>query len=529
MTHYPSAMLPAELVAIESLIASGKRQQARRVALGALACGLTADAMAWLPGLGLNFSIYLLSLIAVLVAMLRTRIDPLPRSTVVLLTVAGAFAVLISVRDSEELTLFNVLACVSAIGLALFSASPVSALGVARIKARGVVQSAVTTAFDASMGALWFLAGDARLAVLPDNERMPGFRTAVRASAFALVVGAAFVALLSAGDPLFRNTVQSLFLWNGADIVQHMAVVAAFAWPVAGLLWSNSPQRVNKNAIAKWSPSHGLRGAEVTSSLAVLNVVFAAFVALQFRALFGGQEYVLATTGLPLAEYARNGFFTLIVTAALVLVTLLLLNSLSHSPLASHRASRWLSASLLLLTSVVLSSSAVRMTIYMQAYGASLDRMHAMAAIASLALIIGWFGFTVLRNWPEYFAIGSVAIVWTTLLALNVANPDAIVARNHLTRAARGERFDVAYLSQHLSADAVPAVIRAQVLLPAPVTGALAPCSCSAACSALPEIVRRWASGSRTFGAWNWGRWRAAVALHGLDVSVVPVACRPAS
>ena len=47
--------------------------------------------------------------------------------------------------------------------------------------------------------------------------------------------------------------------------------------------------------------------------LIALVALFAAFVALQLAALYGGHDYVLRTAGLTYAEYAREGFAQLLV------------------------------------------------------------------------------------------------------------------------------------------------------------------------------------------------------------------------
>ena len=49
--------------------------------------------------------------------------------------------------------------------------------------------------------------------------------------------------------------------------------------------------------------------------------LFAAFVALQIAALYGGHDHVLRTAGLTYAEYAHEGFAQLMVAAALTLAS----------------------------------------------------------------------------------------------------------------------------------------------------------------------------------------------------------------
>ena len=51
--------------------------------------------------------------------------------------------------------------------------------------------------------------------------------------------------------------------------------------------------------------------------LLVLDLLFLAFVALQGAYLFGGQD-TLAAGGMTYAEYARRGFFELLVAAFVV-------------------------------------------------------------------------------------------------------------------------------------------------------------------------------------------------------------------
>ena len=52
--------------------------------------------------------------------------------------------------------------------------------------------------------------------------------------------------------------------------------------------------------------------------LGLLDVLFLAFVLVQFRYLFGGAELVQVSATLTYAEYARRGFFELVAVAALL-------------------------------------------------------------------------------------------------------------------------------------------------------------------------------------------------------------------
>ena len=59
---------------------------------------------------------------------------------------------------------------------------------------------------------------------------------------------------------------------------------------------------------------HGfsLGGIEIGTVLGCLNILFLAFIVVQFRYFFGGTAQVQVAPGLSYAVYARRGFFELV-------------------------------------------------------------------------------------------------------------------------------------------------------------------------------------------------------------------------
>ena len=72
----------------------------------------------------------------------------------------------------------------------------------------------------------------------------------------------------------------------------------------------------------KWTPRLG--AVELNVVVTILDLLFLAFVIVQFRYLFGGRDLVQQSANLTYAEYARHGFFELVAVAALTLPLLLL-------------------------------------------------------------------------------------------------------------------------------------------------------------------------------------------------------------
>jgi len=524
-----SATTPAALSDCETDL---NRQLGSRIAWKALACGLVADGFAWQQGVGLNLAVYLSLILLAAASVLRLRFGTVPKASSRLLGLGAVFSFLLILRDAEELQFLNFLAGLSCLALAVAAASP-SPLGVYTARVRDVVASAIRSGINTAVATFPLLF---QVASQTRSSKRSGLLHVVRVVALSVAVTGAFGALLAAGDPVFRNATQWLVRWSPNTLASHAVFVALFAWPVAGLLWGNTAlSRTSRLAGSVTYPTASLRPVDVVTALTALNVLFGAFVATQARVLFGGQAYVLATTGLSLADYARSGFFTLIVVAGLVLSLLLAFNALLDKPgLSASKSMQRLSYAFLSLTGVVLVSAAARMIVYTNTFGASPDRVFALTIIGGLALVMMWFAITVLRNRPVHFAFGALAIGWSTLLAFNVANPHALVARNHLARAARGELSDMQLVASHLSADVVPLVVAAAeremravqampiqatpvqaTSVPSTVTSATATSSRTSACGALAPIAARLsaATAEHPWSTWNFARWRAARAL----------------
>jgi hypothetical protein len=107
----------------------------------------------------------------------------------------------------------------------------------------------------------------------------------------------------------------------------------------------------------------------------------------------------------------------------------------------------------------MLASALYRMRLYTVEYGLTELRFYTTAFMGWLVLVFGWFAATVLRGKRERFAPGAAAAAALMLVALNLLNPDAVIARSNLARVAARREVDAAYISG-LSADALPTIRR---------------------------------------------------------------------
>lgn len=194
--------------------------------------------------------------------------------------------------------------------------------------------------------------------------------------------------------------------------------------------------------------------------LTLLVLLFAVFVAVQLTVLFGGSKHVLDTDGLTYAEYARGGFWQLLVVTGL---TLLVLAGAAQWAPRESRADRILIRAVLgalaALTLVIVASALHRMDVYADTYG--LTRLRVLVAVCEFWLGVVFLLILVagLRLRAHWLPRAAVAAGVLALLSLAVANPDRMIADRNIARYEQMQRIDTWYLST-LSADAVPALDR---------------------------------------------------------------------
>ncbi|MEW1836471.1 DUF4153 domain-containing protein [Nonomuraea angiospora] len=249
--------------------------------------------------------------------------------------------------------------------------------------------------------------------------------------------------------------------------------------------------------------------------LTAVNLLFASFVAVQITALFGGNTWVLKTAGLTYAEYARQGFFQLVVVSVFVLGIV----AVASGMLKVERRERWLLAMLLGvlcgLTMVVLASALHRMNLYTEAYGLSRLRLSVQATVWWLGTL---FALVLLAGAARLLGRGSGWLPRTVVLvtglglgAFALVNPDLQVA--HTQVEVRGvTKLDSDYLGD-LGAEAVPALDK----LPEP----------QRSCVLADVVAANGLSRPDPWNGWNLdrARARAVLAARPIDKSVQ---CPPA-
>ncbi len=477
----------------------GERSKLELGLLGAaLFLGVWGDTLLRTFPWGLNFFLWMAALLAALLILGRGRPGVFAASGRWLIVPLLLFSLLFLWRDSTVLHLLNIFAILVAFSLVILRAQG------GAIPIAGIVEyflGSVLAALNAGFGLFPLVLGKAewKKTLIVDGRPRRALAVA-RGVLFSFPLLLIFGGLFMGADAVFSHLVQNVLRLNFRVLFSHFFLAAFLAWIVAGylrgVLFGNEWEKVAGLRF----PALSVGTIEIGTVLGLLDLLFLLFVAVQFRYFFGGAALVQTTTGLTYSEYARRGFFELLAVAALALPLLLVMHwLLTRNDPSAERVFRVLAFLQILLLFVIMVSAFQRMRLYEAEYGLSEQRLYPTAFMAWLAVVFIWFVLTVLSGRRARFWFGATVAGFALVVALQILNPDALIARTNIARAKEGRRFDACYVTW-LSADAVPDLVAG---LPD-----LAP---QDRCAVAAGLLARWPASERPdwrswtrSGAWAW-------------------------
>jgi hypothetical protein len=466
---------------------------AARLLVGlALLLGVLADLLFDRSLLGLNVPIAVATLLGVLTWLGRRRGRP-DVADLWLPVVAMASSLVVAVRTDSVVVLFDVALAAAALGAWSYAAAGVP---VTRRATAAVVELGIWASMSLVSGAALILgraASDASATRL--FGRLGRAAPILRGLLIAVPVVVVFAALLSAADAVFARLVSTVLTSpiDPTEPIRHAAFAFVAAWLVAGPLaiatgilappaapapsapsgarTPADPAGADRAAnagfgghaagAANGAPRRSPASTEALIVLGAVDLLFAVFVALQFTYLFGGGD-TLAASGQPYSTYARQGYFELL--AVVVLAGGLLMVG---SVLAARSRAFVISAlGLLGLTALILVSAAVRLSLYLQAYGWTELRFYVLTSIAWLAVAGVLATVLLLRDRMRWLAHGLAIAAVAITLGVSGLGPQAFVTSQNVARVLDPSLvppdgypgLDLEYLLT-LDDDAIPALV----------------------------------------------------------------------
>jgi hypothetical protein len=447
--------------------------------------GLTADQALRAGSFGLAASLAII--ITGLALLFAARlIAPEAR---VLVAAAVLFAAWLTVRSSPWLLWPDLVASCALLGLAASVAVRGSLLDIG-------VAEATARAFHALAHGLAGAAFVLKPAVAA-RRQVASIAPLARGLLIAVPIGAVLAGLLATADPVFASFFNLNFDFGRLTLDAIFVVVGSLG--AAGVLRLAAAQPLTRVDGPMWR----LGSVEGLVVLAVLDAIFGGFAVAQLMAAGGAAGDTLRAAGITYADYARSGFFQLLWVAGITAVVLIVFSRITgFRQRSSRRAFLLLGEVGVVLTLLIVFVAFQRLSLYESAYGFTMLRLYSQIFAVWIALVFvllaaDMAGLFRRRRW--FVGTTSIAAIGV-LLALNVANPEAVVVALNLDLARSIHKVDAQYLAE-LSSDATPALLDQRSLVD-PVLGR--------------EVSRVACAGPRSYsvspGAFNWSDAAAASA-----------------
>lgn len=236
------------------------------------------------------------------------------------------------------------------------------------------------------------------------------------------------VSLLASADAAFGALMERMFgSWSVSKTVLTVIRVIFYTLIPALIFYSALAAQTERSDFPAREKRRASAVVAVTFTGA-LAIVYAVFCGIQIAVLFAGDVSALPA-GMTYAEYAREGFFQLLLVSGINVVLIIT----AQRRFVSSKALRALLVFLTACTYLMEASSAMRMMLYVNAYGLTYLRLLVLWFLALLALILGAAVYTVFHENFRLFRFTLIACM-ALWLVFAFARPDAIAARYNLAR-----------------------------------------------------------------------------------------------
>lgn len=187
----------------------------------------------------------------------------------------------------------------------------------------------------------------------------------------------------------------------------------------------------------------------VTTILIFMNITYLLFTIVQFQYFFSGT----LEEGLSYSEYARRGFFELMLVSVINYVVLI-------SAVMKNKQSIIIKVLLTMLigfTGVMLVSAFLRLSMYEEAYGFTYLRVLVHSFMIYLLIV---FVFTLVKTWINRLSLTRFYLLSSLLfyIGLNIVGIDNMIVSKNIERYEQTGKLDIGYL-RGLSYSVIPELV----------------------------------------------------------------------
>lgn len=189
--------------------------------------------------------------------------------------------------------------------------------------------------------------------------------------------------------------------------------------------------------------------------LMVLNGIYVIFDIIQIRSLFLHK----VSMDITYAEYARQGFFQLMIVS-IINVIIILVSKSTESKNTQKEENQWINGMCILmiaLTFIIIISSFIRMYMYESEYGYTLLRLLVYVTLITETILLIPTIFYI-YNTKVNIVKAYMIIIVSVYTLINFANVDYLIAKNNIDRYYKTEKIDLDYLENY-GTDNIPLLL----------------------------------------------------------------------
>lgn len=259
--------------------------------------------------------------------------------------------------------------------------------------------------------------------------------------------------LLASADMIFSGIFDylfdgmSLFLVDflSEDFIRRIILIAVIFFVISGTVYYlvNDYLKFTRLDVDDFRKEKKQKNVDAIKMLfIILNIIYVVFDFIQIKSLM----FHSVSSDIHYAEYARQGFFQLMIVSVINLTLILI--SKKYMLVSDKEQSRFfkiMSFIMIGLTIVIIISSFLRMNLYEQQYGYTLLRLLVyVSLITEIMLMIPTIIYIVKDNYN--IIISYMVIILIVYIGLNYMNVDKIIAVRNIDRYYDKEDIDLDYL-----------------------------------------------------------------------------------
>lgn len=259
------------------------------------------------------------------------------------------------------------------------------------------------------------------------------------------------IGLLSSADLMFRSIFKNIYTFIFSSNLFAVVIMILIGFIVCYCIICGAIAKAGIEETQK--PLTKADASIAITVLSLLSLVYAVFCTIQILYLFT-EGFSVLPNGVTFSQYARRGFFELLVVTAINFFLMIL----STKYFEDCKLIRIMLTFMTVCTYIMIGSAAYRMILYIGAYNLTFLRLFVLLfLLIDVFVLAGIIIYVYHKKFPLFHYC--VAVTAVCYIAFSFAKPDYHIAKYHIQQKEELNMDDIRFLTKELSLDAAPVVL----------------------------------------------------------------------